>query len=134
MEVIKLAVSKPKHDINLLLYSLIIATLFGFISWIISKSFEKQFTDILFYVSLGVIIIGLFLMMRRNTSEASLLGLDKNNVQYIANETLEDVKQQQQSTDYHKNFKKHSVEELNFKGIAILLSGVLLMMLNVSLT
>ena len=106
MEVIKLAVSKPKHDINLLQYSIRIVTLFGFISWIISKSFEKQFTDILFYVSLGVIIIGLFLMMRRNTSEASLLGLDKNNVQYIANETLEDVKQQQQSTDYHKNFKK----------------------------
>ncbi|MFU0825474.1 MAG: DUF3899 domain-containing protein [Clostridium sp.] len=134
MEVIKLVVSKPKHDINLLLYSFIIAILFGFISWIISKSFGKQFTDILFYVSLGVIIIGFFLMMRGNPSGASLSGLGRNNTQYIANETLEAVKQQQQSTDYHKNFKKHSVVELNFKGIAILLSGILLMMLNVILS
>ncbi|WP_415876022.1 hypothetical protein [Clostridium sp.] len=131
---IKLVVSKPKHDINLLLYSFIIAILFGFISWIISKSFGKQFTDILFYVSLGVIIIGFFLMMRGNPSGASLSGLGRNNTQYIANETLEAVKQQQQSTDYHKNFKKHSVVELNFKGIAILLSGILLMMLNVILS
>lgn len=134
MEVIKLVVSKPKHDINLLLYSFIIAILFGFISWIISKSFGKQFTDILFYVSLGVIIIGFFLMMRGNPSGASLSGLGRNNTQYIANETLEAVKQQHQSTDYHKNFKKHSVVELNFKGIAILLSGILLMMLNVILS
>lgn len=123
--------SKLKHSISLIISSLLVSMIFGVIAWIVSNALDKEFVDVLFYISIGLIIIGSLTMMKGNPSGASLTGLGRNNAQYIANETLEAVKSQQESTKYHKDFKKHSVVELSFRGIALVLGGGILVLYNI---
>ena len=122
---------KLKHNINVLISSVLVSVLCSFIAWLISKKFNMQFSDVLFYISIIVIVSGSLSMMKGNPSGASISGLGDNNAKTSAYVNLEAIKSQYESADYHKNFKKHSVVELNIKGVALVLGGVILLLYNI---
>jgi hypothetical protein len=123
--------SKLKHSINVLISSVLVSVLCSFIAWLISKKFNMQFSDVLFYISIIVIVSGSLSMMQGNPSGASISGLGDNNAKSSSYVNLEAIKSQYESADYRKNFKRHSVVELKIKGVALVLGGVILLLYNI---
>ena len=120
--------SKPKFVILIVLYSLIFLVVGYLAGVVISNGFNYKLQDVMFIEGLIVVIIGALFSMKGNPSGISLQGLGQNDAQYRANENLEVIVRERESTNYYKNFFKHSVVELAFSNITIIIGGALIIL------
>ncbi len=74
-------------------------------------------------------LIGAFMSMKGNPSGASIAGMGQNNAQLRAYENIMVTKQEQELTDYHKNFLKQSIVKFEFANLTMISSGVFLILL-----
>lgn len=127
-----------KSRLNHILLSLLTAAVLMVIGIVIGLLIEKlsntPLTDVMFYEGIAVVIIGSLSMMRGNPSGIDLSGLGQTNAQYSANENLEAIRMQRESTDYYKNFKEHSIVKLTFSGTTLLLGGIFIVLYSAFLT
>ncbi|MFZ2539586.1 MAG: hypothetical protein WAX04_11880 [Oscillospiraceae bacterium] len=113
-----------KKSLFLLLYSLVFWGIGYVVAILISYQFKYNLQDVLFCEGLGFIMIGAFLSMKGNPSGVNFQGMGQNNGQYISYQNLEVTRIERETTDYYKNFFKHSVVEFAFSGLTIILSGI----------
>lgn len=121
--------AKIKLALLALLFSFIFLGIGYLIALYISGQNNSNLKDTLFGVGLFVTIFGLLLSMKGNPSGGSLTGMGMLYGQYSAAWNLEVTRVERDSTNYYRDFLKHSVVELAFGNITIILSGIMMIVL-----
>lgn len=123
--------SKFKGILLLFLYSLIFLGIGYLIAIPISAKSNYSLQDVMFFEGIASIVIGLMLSMKGNPSGISLQALGRKDAQYISNENLEAAKMERASTNYYKNFLKHSIIEFTHSSLVLVIGGIFLILLSV---
>lgn len=126
--------SRLKIIFLMIIYSLIFVGVGYLIGILISHWLGYKFQDVMFVEGILVAIVGLFSMMKGNPSGISMHEIGQNYAQFVGTLNLEVTVHERQSTDYYKNFLKHSVVELAFSGFTIILGGVLIVLFSIFLS
>jgi hypothetical protein len=123
--------TRLKNILFSLLYSLILMVVGYLIAIPISHRFHYTLQDVMFLEGTIVVIIGTLLSMKGSPSCISLQGLGQRYAQYSSNENLEVTKIERKTTDYNKNPLIHSILELAFGGLTMIIGGFLIIILSV---
>lgn len=123
--------SKFKGILLFFLYSLVFLGIGYLIAILISGNSNYSLQDVMFFEGILSIVIGLMLSMKGNPSGVSLHALGRKDAQYISNENLEASKMERTSTNYYKNFLKHSIIEFTHSSLVLVISGIFLILLSV---
>lgn len=80
-----------------------------------------------------IAVLGAMSMMEGNPSGISLQGMGSKGAQFHSQMLLETVRYEREKTDYYKNFLKHSVVQLSFGGLTIVIGGILTLLCGILL-
>ena len=110
-----------------MLYSLILFGL-GFVAAIlISNGFDYNLVDVLSYEGLIFIIIGILVSMKGGPSGASINAMGQSDPNAMIYRNLEVARIERENTPYHKNFLRNSIVEFGIGRIALIVSGVFIL-------
>lgn len=119
-----------KKSLLTILYSIITLGAGLIVAFILSAQINFSVENLLFYEGLTLIIIGAMASMKGNPSGINTQGAGQQGNQFIQRENLEVTQEERRATNYHQNFLKHSVTDFAFSTIAIIMSGILMLIVS----
>lgn len=118
--------------IRKIIISLIISVIFAIIGYIIaipiSNYFHDSIKDVMFLEGLAVTIIGLIASVQGNPSGINLMRLGDKTGEWSDHANLETTRRERESTNYFKNFTKHSIVNFTLNRLTIVLAGILMIL------
>lgn len=125
--------SKIKLALLVLLFSFVFLCIGYLIASYIAIQNNYNIKDVMFVAGMIVMILGLMMSMKGNPSGGSISALGSLYGQYSAAWNLEVTRVERETTNYYRDFIKHSVVQLAFGNITIILSGILMIILSLLL-
>lgn len=109
-----------------LLFSLIWTIIFCIIAWIITYFTKYNLEDVLFVEGIFIVILGLSVTVKSDSSGLSLRGLGQSNAQYLASFNLEITRK------VNDNLKGNAAAmfRYSFNGIILIIAGLLCIMVS----
>lgn len=109
-----------------LLCSFVWTIIFCLIAWVITYFTKYNLKDVLFVEGIFIVILGLSVTFKSDSSGLSLMGLGQSNAQYLANANLEVTRK------VNDNLKGNAASMFrhSFNGKILIIAGLLCVMIN----
>lgn len=109
-----------------LLFSFVWTIIFCLIAWVITYFTKYNLKDVLFVEGIFIVILGLSVTFKSDSSGLSLMGLGQSNAQYLANANLEVTRK------VNDNLKGNAASMFrhSFNGISLIIAGIVCVMIN----